>query len=94
MKHPPPTTPTWRLVQTRLPRRMPVAVSSCLCGLVVSRRDSSRRLFSELAARFQSLVPIPEEAVRGLSEERLVLNIVDVLFCGEKKSEKPRGGLF
>ena len=52
------------------------------------------RLFSELAARFQSLVPIPEEAVRGLSEERLVLNVVDVLFCGEKKSEKPRGGLF
>lgn len=44
------------------------------------------QLFSELAARFQSLVPIPEEAVRGLSEERLVLDIVDVLFCGEKKS--------
>ncbi len=44
------------------------------------------RLFSELAARFQSIVPIPEENVRGLSEERLVLDIVDVLFCGEKKS--------
>ena len=52
----------------------------------MSRRDSSRRFFFELAARFQSLVPIPEETVRGLSEERLVLNVVDVLFCGEKKS--------
>lgn len=42
------------------------------------------RIFSELAARFQSLVPIPEEVVRGLSKERLVFNVVDVLFCGEK----------
>lgn len=37
-------------------------------------------LFRELAAHFKTLVPFPQEVLDGLTDERYVRNVVDVLF--------------
>jgi uncharacterized RDD family membrane protein YckC len=42
--------------------------------------DARVRLFAELTAHFRALVPMPAEAVEGISDEQLVRNIVDVLY--------------
>ncbi len=43
-------------------------------------------LFRELAGHFRSLVRFPQEAVEGMSDERYVRNVVDIVFS------KPAGG--
>lgn len=37
-------------------------------------------LFRELAAHFRALVPFPEEALEGLTDERYVRNVVEIVF--------------
>lgn len=43
------------------------------------------RLMKEFADRFRSLVPFPEDAVFGLSDEQYVKNVVDSFFRGLSK---------
>lgn len=45
-------------------------------------------LFSTLSERIRSLVTIPEETLEGLSDERLVLNVVEVLFTSKGRARK------
>jgi hypothetical protein len=43
--------------------------------------DESRvKLFAELSAHFRRAAPVPVEAVEGVSDEKFVRNIVDVLY--------------
>jgi hypothetical protein len=41
-------------------------------------------LFGELASHFRSLVKFPQEAVDGITDERYVRNVVDVLSANSK----------
>ncbi|MFO7974082.1 MAG: RDD family protein [Candidatus Hydrogenedentota bacterium] len=45
-------------------------------------------LFAELAAVFKSLVPFPEEATLGMSDENYVRNVMDILFSERTSSGK------
>jgi uncharacterized RDD family membrane protein YckC len=42
--------------------------------------DARIRLFSELAAHFRALTPLPVEATDGISDEQFIRNLVDVLY--------------
>lgn len=56
--------------------------------------DEARvELFRQLADHFRDLVEFPPEAVRGLTDERYVTNVVEILFYqgGEKKSAGQKG---
>ena len=57
----------------------------------VMRRDSldaaaRLELFSDLAGHFQSIVQFPQEVTDGLSDERYVRNVVDVLYRSQSGS--------
>ncbi len=54
--------------------------------------EARLQLFSELAAHFKKLVRIPGEALHGISDERLIVNIVDIFFRGEKKKATGKVG--
>jgi uncharacterized RDD family membrane protein YckC len=68
-----------RLRQLVSPREAGIAVRALM------RRDqldpqARVELFSEIAARYKSLVQFPPEAVEGLPDEQYVRNVVDILF--------------
>lgn len=57
--------------------------------------DEARvELFRELADNFRELVEFPADAVRGLTDERYVMNVVEVLFSepGRRKQDAGRSG--
>ncbi len=61
----------------------------------LQRRDALEpearvHLFAELAAYFKSLVPFPEEASLGISDENYVRNVLDVVFGAQKPAVSPK----
>jgi len=68
-----------RLRQRVTPEEAGVALAALL------RRDSLApqarvALFRDLASRFQAMVEFPQQALEGISDERYVRNVVDVIF--------------
>jgi uncharacterized RDD family membrane protein YckC len=54
--------------------------------MALSRReglnaDARVELFGQIARHFRSLVPFPQEATEGLSDEQYVRNVVEILFA-------------
>jgi hypothetical protein len=48
--------------------------------------DEARiKLFRELADNFRDLVDFPPESSRGLTDERYVINVVEILFSGGER---------
>ncbi len=44
-------------------------------------------LFRDIALHFKGLVAFPQEVTDGISDERYVRNLVDVLFCSKKQQQ-------
>jgi uncharacterized RDD family membrane protein YckC len=70
-------------------RRKVSPLEASLALRAVMRRDeldpeARVRLFSNLAEHFTSLVRFPPETISGLTDERYVTNVVEVLFDGGK----------
>lgn len=68
----------------RLRRRASLTESSVALRAVMRRDDfepdARRELFAEIAGHFRSLVTFPPEAVAGITDERYVVDVVEVLF--------------
>ena len=72
------------LLASRLRQRVPPA-EAALALRALLRRDAMEpagrvALFGELARHFRKLVPFPPEASEGITDERYVYNVVDILF--------------
>ena len=72
------------VLASRLRQRIPPA-EAALALRALLRRDAldipeRAALFAELAGHFRDLVPFPPEASEGLSDERYVRNVVDLVF--------------
>jgi uncharacterized RDD family membrane protein YckC len=75
-----------RLRQRVSPREAAVAVQALL------RRDDLSPearvdLFRDIAAHFRSLVPFPDEATYGTTDEQYVRNVVDILYTARPRRE-------
>jgi uncharacterized RDD family membrane protein YckC len=66
--------------------RQKISRDDCSIAIrALMRRDSLEpearlKLFNEIAERFKSLVKFPQEAVDGLTDERFVRNVIDLIF--------------
>ena len=78
----------------RLRHKVTLAEASIALRSLFRRDDFSDEarveLFRELADNFRELVPFPPEAVRGLTDERYVTNVVEVLFSESRAKSKER----
>jgi len=74
-------------------RRKITLLEASIALRAVMRRDEFEpearvRLFGELARYFASLVRFPPETVAGLTDERYVTNVVQVLFSAGKRGKR------
>ena len=76
----------------RLRQRVAPAVADLALQALLRRQRLQPRqrveLFGELAAYFRNLVPFPQQATEGLSDERYVRNVVALLF--QSQLNRPR----
>jgi hypothetical protein len=49
------------------------------------------RLFAELAGHFRSLEKFPAEAYEGITDERYVLNVLDIVYNSPKPPSRAQG---
>lgn len=72
------------LLASRLRQRVTPAEAALALRALLRREGMTpagrASLFAELARHFRRLVPFPEEASEGLTDERYVYNVVDILF--------------
>jgi uncharacterized RDD family membrane protein YckC len=85
------------LAHPHLAARLRNRVSAQAAGLLIqalSLRDSYEpaarvALFAEFADYFRSLVPFPEDAVEGLTDEQYVRNVIAALYATKPASNRP-----
>ena len=81
----------------RLRNRVSTEAASLILKALLLRDtyDSSARviLFRELADHFRSLVPFPEEAVDGLTDEQYLRGVVCALYATDSRPTMPLGSI-